>query len=119
MRRPLGLIVPVLIRGAGLPVASLIAFGGRMVRPPLWVHFYGVGVSALVATAAAVALTTAGARSGDVRTVVVGGGFSLMAALLAVHGLTTPGVLIGSNGPIPLARAATFPVGRCGLAPSA
>ena len=31
-----------------------------MVMPPLWVHFYGVGVTALVATVAAVALTTAG-----------------------------------------------------------
>ncbi|MDX6455213.1 MAG: hypothetical protein QOD48_1320, partial [Gaiellaceae bacterium] len=36
MRRPLGLIVPVLILCAGLPVASLIAFGERMVMPPLW-----------------------------------------------------------------------------------
>ena len=32
------------------------------------------------------------------RTVVVGGGFSLMAALLAVHGLSTPGMVIGPNG---------------------
>src|SRR5438128_1572346 len=119
MRRPLGLIVPVLILCAGLPVASLIAFGERMVMPPLWVHFYGVGVSALVATAAAAALTTAGARSGDVRTVVVGGGFSLMAALLAVHGLTTPGVLIGSNGLIAVTGAATLPVGGCVMALSA
>jgi HD-GYP domain-containing protein (c-di-GMP phosphodiesterase class II) len=119
MRRPLGLIVPVLILCAGLPVASLIAFGDRMVMPPLWVHFYGVGVSALVATAAAAALTIVGAKSGDVRTVVVGGGFSLMAALLAVHGLTTPGVLIGNNGLIAVSGAATLPVGGCVMALSA
>jgi len=119
MRRPLGLIVPVLILCAGLPVASLIAFGERMVMPPLWVHFYGVGVSALVATAAAAALTIVGAKSGDVRTVVVGGGFSLMAALLAVHGLTTPGVLIGNNGLIAVSGAATLPVGGCVMALSA
>lgn len=119
MRRPLGLIVPVLILCAGLPVASLIAFGERMVMPPLWVHFYGVGVSALVATAAAAALTIVGAKSGDVRTVVVGGGFSLMAALLAVHGLTTPGVLIGNNGLIAVTGAATLPVGGCVMALSA
>src|SRR5256714_900662 len=119
MRRPLGLIVPVLILCAGLPVASLIVFGDRMVMPPLWVHFYGVGVSALVATAAAAALTIAGAKSGDVRTVVVGGGFSLMAALLAVHGLTTPGVLIGNNGLIAVSGAATLPVGGCVMALSA
>jgi HD-GYP domain-containing protein (c-di-GMP phosphodiesterase class II) len=119
MRRPLGLIMPVLILCAGLPVASLIAFGDRMVMPPLWVHFYGVGVSALVATAAAAALTIVGAKSGDVRTVVVGGGFSLMAALLAVHGLTTPGVLIGNNGLIAVSGAATLPVGGCVMALSA
>jgi HD-GYP domain-containing protein (c-di-GMP phosphodiesterase class II) len=109
----------VLILCAGLPVASLIAFGDRMVMPPLWVHFYGVGVSALVATAAAAALTIVGAKSGDVRTVVVGGGFSLMAALLAVHGLTTPGVLIGNNGLIAVSGAATLPVGGCVMALSA
>jgi HD-GYP domain-containing protein (c-di-GMP phosphodiesterase class II) len=111
--------MPVLILCAGLPVASLIAFGDRMVMPPLWVHFYGVGVSALAATAAAAALTIVGAKSGDVRTVVVGGGFSLMAALLAVHGLTTPGVLIGNNGLIAVSGAATLPVGGCVMALSA
>jgi HD-GYP domain-containing protein (c-di-GMP phosphodiesterase class II) len=79
--------------------------------PPMWVHFYGVGVSALVATAAAVVLTTAGARAHDSRTVIVGGGFALMAALLAVHGLVTPGVLVGPNGLIALTGAATLPVG--------
>ena len=74
-----------------LPVAVLWRWGGTMVMPPLWVHFYGVGVSALVAAAAAVALLTRGARRGDPRTVVMAGGFTIMAALLAVHGLVTPG----------------------------
>jgi HD-GYP domain-containing protein (c-di-GMP phosphodiesterase class II) len=87
-----------------------------MVMPPAWVHFYGVGVSALVAMVAAVALTTAGARAGDARTVVVGGGFSVMAALLAVHGLVTPGVLVGPNGLIALTGGATLPIGAAVLA---
>src|SRR5437762_14139565 len=111
MRRPFGLIVPVMIICAGLPVAALVLVGEVEVMPPMWVHFYGVGVTALAATLAAVALTTVGARTGDVRTVVVGGGFSLMAALLAVHGLSTPGVLIGPNGLIAVTGAATLPVG--------
>src|SRR5215471_14970180 len=98
MRRPLGVILPLLMVCAALPVAALALFGEVMVMPPMWVHFYGVGVTALAATAAAVILTTIGARSGDVRTVIVGGGFSLMAALLAVHGLVTPGMLVGPNG---------------------
>jgi HD-GYP domain-containing protein (c-di-GMP phosphodiesterase class II) len=81
------------------------------VMPPMWVHFYGVGVTSLVATLAAVLLTRAGARERDPRTVIVGGGFALMAALLAVHGLVTPGMVVGPNGLISLTGAATLPVG--------
>jgi putative nucleotidyltransferase with HDIG domain len=120
MRRVLfGSIAPVLVGCAALPIALLVLFGNRMVMPPMWVHFYGVGVSALAATAAAVALTTAGARQRDTRTVIVGGAFSLMAALLAVHGLVTPGVLVGRNGLIAVTGAATLPVGGAVLALSA
>ena len=39
-----------------------------------------------------------------------------MAALLAVHGLVTPGVLVGKNGVIALTGAATLPVGAAVLA---
>jgi HD-GYP domain-containing protein (c-di-GMP phosphodiesterase class II) len=98
------------------PVLVLWIYGGVMVMPPLWVHFYGVGVSALVAAAAAVVLMTVGARRGDTRTVVVAGGFTIMAALLAVHGLVTPGVLVGQNGVVALSGAATLPVGAAVLA---
>jgi putative nucleotidyltransferase with HDIG domain len=111
VRRPLGLILPLLGVLAAVPVALLAAVGKHMVMPPMWVHFYGVGASAVVATAAAVALTTIGARQNDSRTVIVGGGFSLMAALLAVHGLTTPGMVVGPNGLIAVTGAATLPVG--------
>src|SRR3977135_2745349 len=111
MRRPLGLIVPLLGTCAVIPVGLLIVIGDRQVMPPMWVHFYGVGVSALVATPAAVVVTTIGAREQDSRTVIVGGGFALMAALLAVHGLSTPGMIIGPNGLIAVTGAATLPVG--------
>src|SRR5919205_4221738 len=116
MRRPLALILPLVATCAIVPVGLLILFGEQEVMPPPWVHFYGVGVSALVATAAAVVVTTIGARERDSRTVVVGGGFALMAALLAVHGLVTPGVLVGPNGLIALTGAATLPVGAIVLA---
>ena len=108
MRRPFGLIVPVVITCGGLPVAALVLFGHHGCMPPMWVHFYGVGVSALAATALAAAVTWYGARQRDVRTVVVGGGFSLMASLLAVHGLATPGMVIGNNGLIAVTGAATL-----------
>jgi HD-GYP domain-containing protein (c-di-GMP phosphodiesterase class II) len=116
LRRPFGQIFALLGACAVVPVASLLAFGGVQVLPSMWVHFYGVGVSAAVATAAAVVLTTVGAREGDSRTVIVGGGFALMASLLAVHGLSTPGVILGSNGLIALTGAATLPVGAAVLA---
>ena len=116
VRRPLHSVVPVIASCAVLPLALLWLVRNQMVMPPVWVHFYGVGVSALVAMVAAVALTTAGARAGDARTVVVGGGFSVMAALLAVHGLVTPGVLVGPNGVIALTGGATLPIGAAVLA---
>jgi hypothetical protein len=116
VRRPFHSVVPVIAGCAVLPVTLLWLVRDQMVMPPAWVHFYGVGVSALVAMVAAVALTTAGARAGDARTVVVGGGFSVMAALLAVHGLVTPGVLVGPNGLIALTGGATLPIGAAVLA---
>jgi len=105
----------------GLPVAALAFFGGVHVMPPMWVHFYGVGVTALAATVLALAVTWYGAVRDDVRTVVVGGGFTLMAALLAMHGLTTPGVLLGMEGLgiVAVTGAATLPVGGCVMALSA
>jgi putative nucleotidyltransferase with HDIG domain len=101
---------------AVVPVLVLLFFGGVMVMPPLWVHFYAVGVSALVAAVAAVLLMTIGARQSDGRTVVLAGGFTIMSALLAVHGLVTPGVLAGPNGVIALTGGATLPVGAAVLA---
>jgi HD-GYP domain-containing protein (c-di-GMP phosphodiesterase class II) len=115
MLRRLVTVTPVLAGCAVVPVALLWQIGERMVMPPLWVHFYGVGVTSLVATAAAVALTTAGVRARDGRTVIVGGAFAIMAALLAVHGLVTPGVLVGPNGLIALTGGATLPVGAAVL----
>jgi hypothetical protein len=91
-------VVPVLAACAALPVALIWLLGDHMVMPPSWVHFYGVGVTALVATTAAVALTAAGARVRDGRTVIVGGAFSIMAALLPVHGLVSPASSSGRTG---------------------
>jgi putative nucleotidyltransferase with HDIG domain len=107
---------PVLIPCALVPAALVFWSGEREWMPPLAVHFYGVGVSALVAAAAAVVLTSAGVRAGDGRTVVVGSGFFVMAVLLAVHGLVTPGVLVGQNGVIAVTGGATLPAGAAVLA---
>jgi hypothetical protein len=65
-----------------LPLAAVHFIGGREVHVAGSIHFGGVGLSAVVRTAAAVALTLLGARRGDGRAVLVGSAFSVMAALL-------------------------------------
>src|SRR5213592_1653422 len=83
------------------------------------VHFIGVGLTALTAAIAAVVLTIAGARRRDGRTVLVGTAFTVMASLLALHGIATPGILIGFNGVVGFTGGATLPVGAAVLALSA
>jgi putative nucleotidyltransferase with HDIG domain len=112
-------LVPVLALvgvGAVLPASLLLLYGHRMVMFGWQVHFIGVGVSAFVAAIAALALTIVGVRRSDGRAVLVGTAFTVMAALLAIHGFATPGVLIGMNGVIALTGAATLPAGAAVLA---
>ena len=78
-----------------------------------------MAAAALAATVASVVLTIAGARRRDGRTVLLGTAFSTMTALLAVHGLATPGVLVGMNGVVAFAGAASLPAGALMLALSA
>ena len=101
---------------AVIPAALIHFFGRGEVDIAAGVHFLPIAISAGLAAAAAVALTIVGARRGDGRAVIVGTAFSAMAALLAVHGLTTPGMLVGSNGVIAFTGAATLPVGGAVLA---
>jgi HD-GYP domain-containing protein (c-di-GMP phosphodiesterase class II) len=101
------------------PFAVLHFFGGRQVAVDGGVHFYGLALSSAVATAAAVAMTYVGARRGDGRAVLVGTAFSAMAAMLAVHGFTTPDFLVGMNGVVAFSGAATLPLGGAVLALSA
>jgi HD-GYP domain-containing protein (c-di-GMP phosphodiesterase class II) len=82
-------------------------------------HFVLVLAGALAAAIAAGILTLAGARRRDGRTMLLGTAFSTMAALLAVHGFATPGVLAGPNGVVSFAGAASLPAGAFVLALSA
>jgi putative nucleotidyltransferase with HDIG domain len=101
---------------AVLPLVALYRLGQQHVMFGGQVHFIGVGMTALAAALAALALTIAGARLRDGRTVLVGTAFTVMAALLAVHGIATPGVLIGMNGVVAFTGGATLPMGGAVLA---
>jgi HD domain-containing protein len=101
------------------PVAVLAFVGEKKVYLGGWTHLIGVGVGAAIATAAALALTVAGARQRDGRAVLVGTAFSVMAALLLLHGVTTPYVFFEMNGVVSLTGGLTLPIGGFILALSA
>jgi len=103
---------------AAAPAAVHVAVGYHHVEFTGHTHFYSVGFSAFVAAVAAVGLTVVGARRGDTRTMVVGTAFAVMAALLALHGLSTPGVWFGQNGVVAVTGGATLPAGALILAVS-
>jgi HD-GYP domain-containing protein (c-di-GMP phosphodiesterase class II) len=114
-----GRLTSMLVLGvvaAALPAIVELVWGGDRVSFTGTLHFYSVGISALVATAAAAGLTAIGARRGDTRTVVIGTAFAVMASLLALHGFSTPGILVGNNGVIALTGGATLPAGAVILA---
>lgn len=104
---------------AVVPLGLLHFLGRDKVALSSMTHFLSVSVAAVAATGAGAALSVVGARRGDARSVLVGTAFSSMAALLAVHGLASPGVLIGSNGVVAFSGAATLPLGGAVLALSA
>jgi hypothetical protein len=110
-----GLLALLAAWAVGVP-AVLHAFGGEEVQIAPGFHFGLVAAGALVAAFASVGLTFAGVRANDGRTVLLGAAFSTMTALLAIHGLATPGFIVGMNGVIALAGAASLPAGGAVLA---
>jgi len=101
---------------AVVPPALLHFVGHDKVIIGGWTHFIGVALGAGVATLCAVALTVAGARQKDGHAVLVGCAFSVMAALLCLHGLATPGILFDAYGVAAFTGGATLPVGGAILA---
>jgi putative nucleotidyltransferase with HDIG domain len=109
--------IPALLCALAAAPAVLVALLGKtMFMPPAPVHFGVVLVAAGIAACAGFTLTLAGRRSVDGRAMLLGTAFSTMTALLAVHGLSTPGVLIGPNGVIAFAGGLGIPVGTALLA---
>lgn len=101
---------------AVLPPALLHFVGREKVYVDGWVHFGAVALGAGVATAAAAALTVLGARRRDGYAVLAGSAFSVMAALLCLHGLATPGVFVEEAGVAAFTGGATLPIGGAILA---
>ena len=98
LRRQTASALGICAVGVALPATVLLLAGRHEYMPGSGVHFWGVGFGAILATVAALALTIVGWRRNDARTVLVGTAFSVMAALLALHGLATPGMIMGYEG---------------------
>jgi HD-GYP domain-containing protein (c-di-GMP phosphodiesterase class II) len=75
------------------------------------VHFWLVVEAAGLAAAASIPLSVVGARFRDGRAILLGTGLSTMTALLAIHGLATPGIIVGQNGVVAFAGATALPAG--------
>jgi putative nucleotidyltransferase with HDIG domain len=103
---------PVLLYLLLLPFVSLGA-----VLPTL--HLVAVGGTAVLASLVAVLLTLAALRRNDLRGGLVGAAFTVLAGLLSIHGLATPGFLIDvsvRNATIGLAGVAAVPAAALLLA---
>jgi HD-GYP domain-containing protein (c-di-GMP phosphodiesterase class II) len=101
----------LVIAGLALPIVALALDGEREVVPSAPAHFWAVLLSAGTAAVVAAAVTVIGVRARDGRAMLLGTAFSTTTALLSVHGMATPGVLVGPNGVIALAGGASLPVG--------
>jgi len=114
--------MPLLVAGGAVAILppALIHFVGRdKVMLSSAMHFWSVGLSALLATAAGAALSYGGWKRRDARAVLVGTAFTVMASLLLVHGFASPGFVVEMNGIVALTGAATLPIGGVILALSA
>jgi HD-GYP domain-containing protein (c-di-GMP phosphodiesterase class II) len=83
----LGLFIP-------LSFVALSAAGGGPVLDVPYEHFYIVSAVSAVAAAVAATLAVATVQIGLYRVLLLSLGFMSMGAIFAVHGLTTPGMLV-------------------------
>jgi HD-GYP domain-containing protein (c-di-GMP phosphodiesterase class II) len=112
LRSRLGSNLLLIAAGAALPAATVHFLAGEGAAPISGLgHLLIMAVGAAIAGAASAALMVRGVATRDGRAVVSGGAFAAMTALLIVHGLATPGVLVGPNGLVALAGGIALPVG--------
>ncbi len=105
------LVLASTLFAALVPVAIVAVYGTRVYMLPAPLHFGLVSAAASITSLSSLALSIAGARARDGRSVLMGMAFSTMTALFAVHALATPGFIVGPNGVIALAGGLSVPIG--------
>ena len=104
--------VGLLLRSAVIPAVLLFGTGMHMVMFVPAVHMAVVGAAGALAATSAVSMSIVAARRNDGRAVWTGMAFSVIAMLLLIHGLATPGVILPANAVVQVAGALNLPV--CG-----
>jgi HD-GYP domain-containing protein (c-di-GMP phosphodiesterase class II) len=110
------IVAALVLLVAAAPIVLVAVIGEHPASLPAKVHFGLVGGAAALTSVASLLLSVAGARARDGRTILMGTAFSTMTALFAIHGLSTPGFLVGKNGMIALAGGLSVPAGAILLA---
>jgi HD-GYP domain-containing protein (c-di-GMP phosphodiesterase class II) len=85
------IVPPILVTASFVPLAA--AAGGPLINVP-YQHFYIVSAVSLLAALVAAALALTTVQIGLYRVLFLCLGFMSMGTIFAVHGLTTPGILV-------------------------
>jgi HD-GYP domain-containing protein (c-di-GMP phosphodiesterase class II) len=112
LRSRLGSNLTLIAASAAVPAAVMHFLVSEDKAPVTAVqHLLIMAVGSSIAAIASGTLMWAGFRRRETRAVVAGGAFAAMTLILAIHGLATPGVLLGDNGVVAVAGGMALPVG--------
>ncbi|HUA03297.1 MAG TPA: HD-GYP domain-containing protein [Solirubrobacteraceae bacterium] len=110
--RPRFPVLGLLARSAVIPAVLLATSNMAMVMFAPAVHMAVVGVAGVLAATSAVTMSVIASRRNDGRAVWIGMAFSVIATMLLIHGLATPGMIVPANGLVQIAGALNLPI--CG-----
>jgi HD-GYP domain-containing protein (c-di-GMP phosphodiesterase class II) len=112
LRSRLGSNVMLIAASAAVPAAAMHFVVSEEQAPVTATqHLVVMAIGSTIAALASAALMWAGFRRRETRAVVAGGAFAAMTLILLIHGLATPGVLIGPNGVVAVAGGVALPTG--------
>jgi HD-GYP domain-containing protein (c-di-GMP phosphodiesterase class II) len=112
-------VAAIAAAAAAVPVSLLLLTAERHVMIAPAIHVGVVGAAGALAMVAGITLSAVAVRVHDGRAVLLGMAFSVMATLLVIHALATPGAWADANGLVQLAGAVNVPAGAAILAASA
>jgi putative nucleotidyltransferase with HDIG domain len=112
LRSRLGSNLTLIAASAAVPAAAMhFVVSEKQAPVTATQHLIIMAIGSTIAALASAALMWAGFRRRETRAVVAGGAFAAMTLILLIHGLATPGVLIGPNGVVAVAGGVALPVG--------